>query len=106
MKRNKLLSLNDRELDKAIKIAGTRFDRRIKLTKEDIKQMKKLYSKGNTISDIATIFNINYETARYHCIEGYKYYKNAARLMYSNNSENNYKDRVNYKKLLVVNKLI
>ena len=106
MKRNILLTLEDKELDKEVKIAGTSFDRRKKLNKEQIKKMKKLYNNGSTLSELAVLFNIALTTVKYHCVDGYKEYINAYRLFYPSYSSSDSQERSKYKRLLVKNKLI
>ena len=59
MRKSKLLKLTDIELDKKLKIEGTQFDRRRKLNNSQIKTMKKLYKEGETLNNLAIIFNVD-----------------------------------------------
>ena len=53
MKRKSILSLNDFELDKAVIIAGTQYDRKRVLNDKIIAKMKKDFRKGMSPKDIA-----------------------------------------------------
>lgn len=107
MKRSKLLNLCDVLLDKEFKIAGTQFDRRRKLNEKEIKTMQKLYNQGKPIADICILFKVTYPTVKYHCEQGNKEFVNMMRRLYGNNSQCkcNFKNRCQYKRLILSNKL-
>lgn len=104
MKKSELLKLNDSEFNKKVKVAGTNWDRRRKLTNKDIYEMKRMYSRNKSVSDIAEKFNVCNSTVKYHLFEHYKYEKNSNRWKYANNSISTYskrKELINYKKQLL-----
>ena len=105
-KRNEILQLSNYELDKAVKIAGTQFDRRNKLSPALINKLKKLRKNGLSWNKLAMIFNITPPTARYHCDPEYKQYTNGMRSVYAHNTAGNHKNRRAYKRTLLENKLI
>lgn len=105
MRKSKLLKLTDIELDKKLKIEGTQFDRRRKLNNSQIKTMKKLYKEGETLNNLAIIFNVTVSTVRYHCDEDFKDYKNGMRVFYAHNTKTDNKERYAYKRLIVENNL-
>lgn len=107
-KRNKLLTMSDFELDKAIKITGTNFDRRVKLSVNERMEMKKLYSKGFTVKELAIMFNVDQSTVKYSCDDEYRKQSNErrARNAHKVSHSDNHLDRYEYKRLLVKGNLI
>lgn len=72
MNKIEILTLNDYQLDRTVRIDGTKYNRRNKLNPNDIKKMKKQYEKGKSIPDISALFNVCEWTVRYHCVPGFK----------------------------------
>lgn len=107
MKRSRLLDMKDSTLDKEFKIAGTQFDRRRKLSEKEIKTMQKLYRTGKPITDICILFKVTYPTVKYHCEEGNKEFVNMMRRLYNSSSQCkcDFKNRCQYKRLILSNKL-
>ena len=105
MRKTKLLQLSDLELDKEFKIEGTRFDRRRKLDDSQIKTMRKLYKEGETLNNLALLFNVTVSTVRYHCDDGFKDYTNGMRVFYAYNTRTDNKERYAYKRLIIENNL-
>ena len=102
MKKSELLELTDSEFNKKVKVAGTNWDRRRKLTNKDIYEIKRMYSRIKSVSDIAERFNVCNSTVKYHLFEDYKAYKNRDRLNYVNNSNSgSYKELASYKRKLL-----
>ena len=66
-------------LDKAVKIQGTKYDRKRKLSESTLTKMKKMSNKGNTVSEIAKKLCLNYGTVRYNVDPIYKSEYNAKR---------------------------
>lgn len=106
MKRSKLLQLNNSELNSIVKIEGTKYDRRRKLSDSQIKELKKLFNKGELVCNLAKIYNITERTVLYHCVKGQKEFVNSYRAMYKQYSKSNVNERAEYKRLLIKNKLI
>ena len=106
MRKSSLLKLSNTTLDKEFKIVGTKFDRRRKLTDAQIKQMNTLYKRGETIANLAIMFNVSSSTILYHCDDTYKQHKNSMRSLYAHNCVvDSRKDRCNYKRLILKNNL-
>lgn len=105
MRKSELLNLSNVELDKAVKIGGTDLDRRHKLKTKDIVKIKKLYSKGMLIRDIAAKFNVSSFAIRRHVDEDFRLADNEARKFRTNNGGYYYgmlDERANYKRRLII----
>lgn len=59
------LMMTDRELDKAVKIQGTEYDRKRKISDETIKKMKSLL-KNNSVSEVAKKLGVSSRDVKYH----------------------------------------
>ena len=72
-----ILALNDKELDKAVKIAGTQYDRKRKISDKQIDAARKLVSKGKSFEYIIEKLKLNVtaNTIRYHLDEAYRRYR-------------------------------
>lgn len=80
MTNRELLNLGDQELDKIVKIQGTQYDRRRKLTDKQIEKARILYAKYDaTLWDLAVMFDVNVRTIRYNLQSSYR----AERLEYA-----------------------
>lgn len=78
MNRIDILKMTDGELDKAVKIQGTDYDRKRKVTSKVLSKMRKLESKGKDYADIAKELGFSTKTVRYNLDEAYReYYKSA-----------------------------
>lgn len=66
MNKFNILKLDDYSIDKIIKIKGTQFDRRIKLDKNKVKLINKLYKSGYSIAELSRLFDVCYATIKYH----------------------------------------
>lgn len=102
MRRKKVLQLNDTALDTKIKIQGTQFDRKRKLTDKDWKKVRRLLKKHHTYKEIAAIFNVSPKTIRYGVDETYR----RRCIEWSSGKHTGvdkctFEDRVNYKRYLV-----
>lgn len=67
-----ILKLNDNELDKVVKIQGTDFDRKRKVTAQLLKKMIKLENRGKSYKDIAKKFGFTTKTVRYNLDPEYR----------------------------------
>ena len=105
MKRRAILKLDDITLDQKVKIQGTQFDRKRKLTDKDINKMRKLIGKGYTLDNLSLIYNVDVRTIKYNLDPDYKAH------IQSYQAENygkhtgidtyNFENRVAYKRLLI-----
>lgn len=66
MTKVELLTLTDNVLDKKVKIQGTKYDRKRKISDETIKKMNSLVKKGKTIQSIARQLGLTNRSVRYH----------------------------------------
>lgn len=100
--KQKLLALNDVALNKAVKIKGTDFDRRRKLSVKDVEKIKRKYNKGVTQKDLADEFGVSIPTIRYHVNSRFKFDINYMRSFYRTvPSKITPKDLANYKRNLI-----
>lgn len=61
-----VLTLTDDKLDEVVKIQGTQWDRKRKVTPDLAKQMSKMIKKGKKVSEIAEKFNLSDCAVRYN----------------------------------------
>ena len=105
MKMNKklqLLTLTDEALDKKVKIQGTQYDRKRKVTDKTISKMKSLASSGKSISEIASKLGLNYMTVKYNVDPAFKAIYNATRNgAHTGKDKITMKDRISYKRQFV-----
>lgn len=102
MTRIDVLTLTDDKLDKVVKIQGTRWDRKRKLSEDTIKQMSKLSNKGSSFSEIASKLGLNYQTVRYSLDPVWRAWYNANRSgKHYGKGHITVKNRVAYKRGLV-----
>lgn len=101
MEKKRLLNMSDSSLDKAVKIAGTKFDRRRKLSDKQINSIREKYDCGCSIFDLANKYNVSEPTIRYHVDSHYRAYKNLTRNMYKNDKHGDATNRIAYKRRLV-----
>ncbi len=66
MTKIELLTLTDNVLDKKVKIQGTKYDRKRKISDATIKKMNKLAEKGKTVQSIAQELGLTNRAVRYH----------------------------------------
>ena len=91
-----------------IKLQGTDYDRRRKLTLSDIRDIKKKYDNGHSIASLAKEYKVVNNTIHYHVDEEYKKMHNKRRNE-STRSKYTYdgvKSRLEYKKQLAAMLLI
>ena len=94
------VNLNSKQID-SIKIAGTKFDRRCKLSDTDKNKMFRLRKNGKSINYIANKFGCSTTTVIYHTDAKFKEQANKNRMKYAFNCKTDYNDRINYKKELL-----
>lgn len=75
----KFLQKSDVEVDKIVKIQGTPFDRKRKLSEATLKKMNHLYKKGKSFADIASKFGCSLTTVKYNLDPEFKAYHNSHR---------------------------
>lgn len=77
MKKKDILELSDKELDKVVKIAGTQYDRKRKISDKKIESAKRLVKKGKSFEYIIKKLKLNVteNTIRYHLDDAYRRYR-------------------------------
>ncbi len=77
MKKKEILALEDKELDKVVKIAGTQHDRKRKINDKQIASAKRLIKKGKSFDYIIKKLKLKVtaNTIRYHIDEEYRRYR-------------------------------
>ena len=93
--------MTDDKLDEAIKIQGTKYDRKRKLSDSILKKIKKL-AKNNTYYEIAKELGLSPNIVRYHADPVWKAHFNATRDgKHCGKDKITVKNRVEYKRSLV-----
>lgn len=100
MTKKEVLGLSDYALDKVVKIQGTKFDRKRKISDNTISKIKYLRACGNSFSTIAKKLNVSYIAARYYTDEEFKNKLNHRPGSHANGNFT-IKDRADYKRKLV-----
>lgn len=67
-----VLRMTDGELDKAVKIQGTDYDRKRKVTSKVLAKMRKLEEKGKDYAEIAKELGFSKKTVRYNLDREYR----------------------------------
>lgn len=102
MTRSEALKMTDRELDKVIKIQGTRFDRKRKISNYTLYRMRTMFEKGISVADIARKLGLNYTTVRYNVDPEYKKEFNRKRNgKHCGNTNITPEDRASYKREII-----
>lgn len=102
MTRSEILKMDDNKLDKVIKIQGTRFDRKRKVSNATINRMRNMYEKGKSIAEISSIVNVPYNTVRYNVDDEWRSNFNATRSgKHTGNTNITKEDRIQYKRSIV-----
>lgn len=96
------LCLTDEKLDKVVKIQGTPYDRKRKLSDATIRKMNKMAKSGKSLSEIANKFGVAWATVRYNTDPDWRQYFNATRSgAHTGKDKISVKNRVAYKRSLV-----
>lgn len=105
--RVEILTMTDPQLDKAVKIQGTPYDRKRRVSEVDLKAAKAMYSKGKTVEYIATKLCLNPLTVRYNVDKEWRAQYNANRSGAHTGKDHITKNnRVAYKRKLVAEGVI
>lgn len=100
--------MTDFELDRIVKIQGTDYDRRRKLSTSDVTYIRKAYKEGKHIIDLANHYNVSYGTILYHINPVHKKNINMNRKHYAQSlfdAAAQRKSRVAYKRLILAGKV-
>ncbi len=102
MTKIEILTLTDAALDKAVKIQGTKYDRKRKLSDSTIAKGRKLFAKKTAISEIARQLGVSYSSIRYQVDAAYRAEYNSKRSgAHTGKDHITPLDRIAYKRALV-----
>ena len=96
--------MTDFEVDRNIKLEGTNYDRRRKLTVQDVAKIRRDYCKGVSICALAKAHNVSYITIKYHVDDEFRERFNKERNQYAHSYQDQYAariERVAYKRSIV-----
>lgn len=96
-----LLLLSDSQLNHTVRIQGTKFDRKRKVSDKTDARMKELYNSGMPVMDIAKLFDLSYNTVKYHVDEEYNKYCRSRKNAHTGKTHISVQDRIEYKRKLV-----
>lgn len=97
-----VLKMIDSEVDKAVKIQGTPYDRKRKITSSTLTKMQKLSKKNKTFAQIAKELGLNYTTVRYNLDDEFRKSYSATRNgAHTGKDHISIQNRVAYKRALV-----
>ena len=108
-----VINNSDSKLDSMVKIQGTNYDRRRKVTKSMKHRMEQMYNSGKSYYTIGDYFNVSPKTVRYNLDENFrqndidarsKRAKNSAKKVDASVKAKSTADRIAYKKELMQNK--
>lgn len=103
-----LTTYDDEMIDEKIKIQGTTYDRKRKLTDKQVKKLIKDISDGMSIEEAALKYRVSEWVVRYNSNPDFKKHQLDLRKGKSKAHDNymDFEDRVNYKRLLIKEKKI
>ena len=97
-----LLAMTDDALDVTVKIQGTEYDRKRKVSTSTLNKMLAMYKKKPNVAEIASKLGLNYTTVRYNVDPVFKAEFNAKRDgKHTGKDHITVKDRIAYKRSLV-----
>ena len=106
MTRREVLHMDDMVLvDRAVRISGTSYDRRRKLDKRMVNNIRIAYEAGRSIAELADRYGVTQCAIRYWVDPDYRAWKNGERKKYAQNTKQDKIDVVErgaYKKYLVI----
>ena len=102
MTKKELLKMTDSQLDAKVRIQGTKYDRKRKISDSTLKKITALAKKNHTYQEIAKKLGLTAQSVRYHIDPVWKAYYNANRDgSHTGTDKITVKDRVAYKRSLV-----
>ena len=104
--RKEILAYDDDKLDSTVKIQGTQYDRKRKLSDKDLEKIKAKLKKNIPVEAIASEFNVSEWIIRYNTDEAFREHQLKLREKKSKTHINSmdFEDRVAYKRALVKSK--
>lgn len=106
-RRRVFMRMSDMDLDHAVKIQGTKFDRKRKISEETRDDLRRMYYSGMSISELCKAKGLNYTTVRYIVDDAWRAEFNAKRDgKHTGVDHITFENRVAYKRSLVKTKAI
>lgn len=103
----RIVDRTNSEIDNAVKIQGTNYDRKRKVTKDMKRRMQQMYDSGKSYYYIADYYGVSLPTVKYNLDEEFKKESNERRNNYARNwkpTNETYLERVDYKRELLRDK--
>ena len=105
--RKVILTYNDEQIDALVKIQGTQYDRKRKLTDKQVSEIKQKLDKGISVEALAQQYNVSEWIIRYNTNPQFRAHQLAIRTgAHTGVDTITFEDRVNYKRYLVEKKKI
>lgn len=102
MKKSELLKLEDAQLDKAVKIQGTMYDRKRKMNSLAVRNAASMLKSGKELKDVAEHFGVDARTILYNTDAEYKAaVLNKASGKHTGKTNKDLADRAEYKRQLL-----
>lgn len=102
--RKKVAKMDDLQVDRTVRIQGTEFDRKRKLTDEQVEIMQQFYRDGWSIQSLAKTFHVAWTTARYNIDDAYRELRKLQTGKHTGETHMDFANRVEYKRGLVSSK--
>lgn len=96
--------MTDYIIDRIVRLEGTDYDRRRKLSTQDVVKIRKAYVAGYSITKLASMFGVSYLTIKYHIDEDFKTDIKKRRACYAPSAYDataQRRDRIAYKKSIL-----
>ena len=106
-RRKKLLSKDDYDLDRNVWIKGTQYDRKRKLTDDQVSEARKLVKQGWTSEQLSILFNVSEFTIKYNTDSLFReQWLKQHKGKHYGKVTCNFKNRVLYKRYLLMRKKV
>lgn len=106
-RRKAVMKMSDVDLDKAVRIQGTKFDRKRRVSDEVRDDMRRMYFSGMSIAEICVKTGLCHSTVRYNVDDAWRALFNSKRSgAHTGVDHITFENRVEYKRNLVRTKAI
>lgn len=101
-KKVQILAMTDDLVDKKVKIQGTKYDRKRKISDATIRKMKSMIARNYTVSQVAAALGVAYQSVKYHTDPVWRATYNANRDgSHTGKDHISIRNRVAYKRTLI-----
>lgn len=104
MTKRELMELSNSKLDETVKIQGTNYDRKRKVTKDMQRRMIQMVNAGKSIYTVAEHFSVAPQTVKYNTDPEWRAWYNATRDGSHYGPTASVEERANYKRQLLENR--